>query len=162
MKGYDNPAYLGMLIIFNILAIIFLITAVKWPRISRFLFFVLFAWACSLNWSTAIKSPSDYLQYGNLSFIRTYTSFIDGWFSKHITLMIGSIATCQGLIALSLLWKGMIYKIGCAGAIVFLLAIAPLGIGSGFPCTVTFSIAIVFLIRQGNEELWVNKKQLPK
>ncbi len=160
MKGYDNPGYLQMLIVFNILAIFFLIAAVRWPRISRLLFFLLFAWACWLNWTTVLRSPDDYLQYGELSFSSRYTAFIQGWFSQHITLVVGTIATCQGLIALSLCWKGVIYKIGCAGAVVFLLAIAPLGIGSGFPCTLVFAIALFVLFRKGNEKLWVDKKLL--
>jgi len=158
MKGYDNPGYLEMLIVFNVLAIFFLIAAVHLPRISRLLFSILFAWACWMNWTTALQSPDDYLQYADLSFSNGYTTFINGWFSKHITLVVGSIASCQGLIAISIWWKGMIYKIGCVGAIIFLLAIAPLGIGSGFPCTIVFAIALIVLLRKGNKKLWMNKK----
>lgn len=45
MKGLENQEYLAGFIAFNILALIFLLCAIKWPRISRALFFLLFAWA---------------------------------------------------------------------------------------------------------------------
>jgi hypothetical protein len=46
MKGLENPEFLAGLIGFNLLGIIFILCAVKWPRIGRMLFFLLFAWAC--------------------------------------------------------------------------------------------------------------------
>jgi len=38
--------------------------------------------------------------------------------------------------------KGFVFKAGAVGAIIFLMAIAPFGVGSGFPCTVVMAIAI--------------------
>jgi hypothetical protein len=154
MKGFDNPTYLFMLVAFNVLAIIFLVAAVKWPGIGRLLFFVLFGWACWMNWTTLQKTPEDYLQYADLNFSSWYVHFIQGWFSKHIAFVVGIIATCQGMIAISMLLKGRIYKIGCIGGIVFLLAIVPFGVGSGFPCTITFAIALFILLNKGKSFLW--------
>jgi hypothetical protein len=71
--------------------------------------------------------------------------------------MVGFIATCQGLIALSMILKGWFFKTGCIGGIIFLLAIAPLGVGSGFPCTVVFAIALAVLYRKGKNYLWYKK-----
>ena len=39
-------------------------------------------------------------------------------------------------------------KLAMIGAILFLLAIAPLGIGSGFPSSVIMAIAIFILLRK--------------
>jgi hypothetical protein len=154
MKGLDNPTYLFMLIAFNVLALIFLFAAVKWPRISRLLFSLLFGWACWMNWTTSQRSPNDYLQYADLNLSSWYRDFINGWFSRHIPLAVGIIATSQGMIALSMLLKGWIFKIGCIGGIIFLLAIAPFGVGSGFPCTIIFAMALVILFKKGKEFLW--------
>lgn len=160
MKGLENPSYLFMLIAFNVLALVFLLGAVKWPRLSRFLFFLLFGWACWMNWTTSQRSPNDYLQYADLNLSSWYRDFINGWFSKHIPLTVGFIATCQGLIAISMLLKGWIYKIGCIGGIIFLLAIAPFGVGSGFPCTIMFAIALIILFKKGTKYLWSPKSNI--
>jgi hypothetical protein len=157
MNGFDNPAYLTGLIISNIVAILFLIAAFRWPKITRVLFFLLFSWACWMNWKTSLENPSAYLEYAGLTWSSFYKDFINGWFSKKIQLAVGIVATCQGLIALSMLLKGWTFKAGAIGAILFLLAIAPLGVGSGFPCTIIFAAAMFLLMKKENSYLWVNK-----
>ena len=153
MKGLDN--YLASYIISNVVAVLMLFAAWKTPRIARVLFFVLFAWAGYTNYNYAIHNPGAYLEYANLSFLYLYIEFIQGWFSQHIMIAIGFIATCQGLIAVSMLLKGWIFKTGCIGAIIFLLAIAPLGVGSGFPCTVIMAVATFVILKRSDENyLW--------
>lgn len=157
MNGLENSTYLYMLIAFNALALFFLLAAIQWPRIARLLFFLLFGWACWMNWTTAQNNPGAYLEYAGLSFSGWYRAFINGWFSKHIPLAVGFIATCQGLIALCMLLKGRIFKAGCAGGIIFLLAIAPLGVGSGFPCTIIFAAAMAVLFQKGKKFIHIHK-----
>ncbi|MEO7982436.1 MAG: hypothetical protein ABI688_00010 [Bacteroidota bacterium] len=161
MKGFDNPSYLFLLVAFNLLALIFLFTAFKYPRISRILFFLLFGWACWMNWTTSQRSPNDYLQYADLNLSSWYRDFINGWFSRHIPPVVGIIATCQGMIAMSMLLKGTIFKIGCSGGIIFLTSIAPFGVGSGFPCTIIFAIALGILFKKGNSLLWAKPTPAP-
>jgi len=157
MRALEVPQYLIAYIIANAFAIVLLLLAWKQPRISRALFSMLFFWACYTNWHVALTKPDDYLFYANLTFSGTYRDFIYGWFTNHILLMVGSIATCQGLIAISFLLKGWIYNVGTVGAIVFLLAIAPLGVGSGFPCTIILAAALYVLLREKPEYLWYKK-----
>jgi len=154
MKGLQVPEYLIAFIISNALAILLLVLSLKQLKTARMLFFVLFVWACIANWSMALTKPEDYLFYGNLTFLSIYKSFIYGWFSNHIQLMVGFIATCQALIAVSFLLKGWIYKMGTLGAILFLLAIAPLGVGSAFPCTVILSVALYILLKEKPDYVW--------
>jgi hypothetical protein len=56
-----------------------------------------------------------------------------------------------------MLLKGWIFKSGCIGGITFLVAIAPFGVGSGFPCTITFAIALAVLFRKGKSYVWPGK-----
>jgi len=154
MRGLEVPQYLVAYLISNAIAIVLLLLAWKQPRMARASFSVLFIWACYTNWHVALTKPNDYLFYANLTFSGTYRSFILGWFSDHILLMVGFIATCQGLIAVSLLLKNWIYQVGIAGAIIFLLAIVPLGVGSGFPCTLILAAALYVLSRKSPEYLW--------
>jgi len=159
MKGLEVPQYLIAYLISNTIAIALLLLAWKQPRIARVSFSVLFIWACYTNWHLALTKPNDYLFYGNLTFLSSYKNFILGWFSQYILLAVGFIATCQGLIALSLLLKGRLYATGIIGAIIFLLAIAPLGVGSAFPCTVILAVALFVLLKKKPQDLWHKKRQ---
>jgi hypothetical protein len=100
MKGFDNPTYLWGLIAFNLLALVFLLCAIKWPRIARILFFLLFSWACWMNRTTSQQTPNDYLQYADLNFSNWYRDFINGWFSKHIPLVVARVFPVRLLLQL--------------------------------------------------------------
>lgn len=150
MKGLENQLYVMLLIISNVIAVLQLIAAVKWPLIARVSFFLLFAWACWTNWKISQQTPGFYLEYADLTWSEWYRSFINGWFREHIKPAVGFIATCQGLIAISMLLKGWIFKIGCVGAILFLSAILPFGVGAGFPCTAIMAVAVYILLKKDN------------
>lgn len=159
MKGLENATYLMLYIISNVIALLLLWAAWKQPRIARLLFFLIFTWASWTNWTTALQIPQFYIEYADLSFLGIYKQFIRGWFSDHITEAVGFIATCQALIAASMLLKGWLLKTGVIGAIIFLLAIAPLGVGSAFPFSLTASVALYLIIRYPfNDYLWINAK----
>lgn len=147
MDGLENISYLIGYVISNAVALVLIWMAWKHPRNTRLLFFLLFGWACWMNWSTALENPQFYLEYADLAFLDSYQLFIRGWFSNHIIEMVGFIATCQGLIAVSFLLKGRVYKLGIIGAMVFLMAIAPLGVGSAFPFSLTTSFALYLLLK---------------
>ncbi len=145
---FDNQytlwiAYLGS----NIAGILMLIAAVKKPRLARLLFMLLFAWACYINWTTARSQPTIYLDYSNHA-LDLYARFIEGWFSKHITLIVSTIALGQGLIALGMLLKGLFVRLASIGAMIFLLAIAPLGFYAAFPFSLTVAAAAYIVLRR--------------
>ena len=158
MKGLENELYLIAYMISNAVAIILLTLAFKYHKIARVLFAVLFGWASWINWQTSLNSPQSYLEYADFAMLDVYRHFIEGWFSKHVSQMVPVIATCQGLIAIGLLLKGWLYQAACLGAIVFLLAIMPLGVGSGFPCTFIMAVAMALLFRKQHSWVWQIKK----
>lgn len=155
LKGLENQTYLIAYIISNVVALVLLYCASAWPRIGRLLFLLLFAWASWTNWSTALRTPEVYLDYASLTFLDLYRDTILGWFSEHITLAVGIIATCQALMALSMALKGWIFKAGATGAIIFLVAIAPLGVGAAFPATLIMALAMGVLMSKSHAFLWV-------
>jgi hypothetical protein len=162
MKGLDNQLYITLLVISNLIAVLQLVAAIKWPRVARLSFFLLFAWASWINWKTCLQNPTIYLEYADLTWSSLYESFIRGWFSKNIQLAVGFVATCQALIAIAMLLKGWIYAAGCIAAIAFLLAILPLGIGAGFPSTAIMAIACYILLRKHPAKfVWVKNKVTP-
>ena len=141
MKGLENQMYLLLLAISNVVAILLIGVSIKWRPLVRICFFILFAWACWINWKASLQTPQEYLEYGNLTLSGWYRDFINGWFVGHVGAVIGFIATGQSLVAVSMLLKGHIFRIG---AIVFLIAILPLGVGSGFPATAFMAVTIYF------------------
>jgi hypothetical protein len=159
MNGFDN-IYLVPLLISNFAAILVLLASWKYPRVCRFLFFLLFTWAGWMNWTTVLGNPESYLEYGRLTWTDVYREFINGWFSNHLVLAVGFIATCQWMIAAGMVMKGLLFKIAAIGAIVFFLAILPLGVGSGFPCTLIAAIAMLRLfVLSPNTYLWFRQTQ---
>ena len=159
MKGWYNHLYVILLIISNAVAILQLIAAIKRPRIARVSFFLLFGWACWINWKTLLQTPEVYLEYADLAWSRLYTNFINGWFAFHIKLSVGFIAICQGIIAVLILLKGWLFKVGCIAGIIFLLAILPLGVGAGFPSTAIMASSLLILLsRNADWFIWNNPK----
>src|SRR5262245_58745146 len=121
--------YLGA----NLIALAMLALAFWTPRIARWLWVAIFVWAASVNTVTAATEPWVYLAYGGLTPSAWYREFIAGWFSTRIEPFVLTIAASQLIIAILLSRAGDARQLGVAGAAVFLLAIAPLGVGSGFP-----------------------------
>lgn len=154
LKGLENQAYLLPYIISNVVALVLLYCASQWPRVGRLLFLLLFAWASWTNWNTALDTPEVYLDYANLTFLDLYRETIQGWFSEHILLAVGIIATCQALIAVSMALKGWLFRLGATGAILFLVAIAPLGVGAAFPATLIMALAMGVLMSKSHSYLW--------
>lgn len=155
MNGLENQTYMILLIVSNIVAILQVIAAIKWPRIARLSFFLLFAWASWTNWSVSRRTPEYYLEYADLTWSNWYRNFIRGWFADHVQLAVGFVGTCQAFIAVSMLLKGWIYRVGSVGGILFLLSILPFGVGSGFPCTAIMAIALFILLKKHKGEfIW--------
>ena len=118
----------------------------RWRSVGRFAFVALFAWAAQLNLRTALTAPEVYLEYAPLAWSSWYRDIILGPFARHITPIVGAIAVGQAAIAVGVSLRGRAAASGLIGAAVFLVAIAPLGIGSGFPATVIMALAALKLL----------------
>lgn len=139
----------------NAIAILILIAAIRKPKLARLLLVFLFSWACWLNYTTAHNNPSDYLIYATFTPFILYHDFINGWFKEHITLMVTLISFGQGLIAIGIILKGWFVRLAGVGAILFFMAITPLGIGSGFPATLITSVAVYIILKKDDlNYLW--------
>jgi hypothetical protein len=137
-------------IISNIVFLLSIVAALRKPIWTRIFFAGFFLWAAFFNSTTAIRSPEIYLTYADLNALPAYSKFINGFFSQHITEIVCSIAAAQFLIALGLILHKTWVKLACIGGIIFGLAIAPLGVGSGFPSTVSMAVAFFILLQKQN------------
>ena len=125
------------------IAVSIVVLWVTWKRIEigRLLLVLLFLWASYINSKTAIINPEDYLNYADYAWAGWYREFILGTFAANIKPLVLTIASGQFLIALLLSAKGIWVRLGAAGAILFFLAIAPLGVAAGFPTSLILAVA---------------------
>jgi len=102
---------------------------------------------------------SNLVEYASLALLPVYRDFINGWFSTHVRWIVVPIAAGQLAISALLVAPKRWRALGVAGAVTFLAAIAPLGVGSGFPFSVWFSAAIILSAR---EVVRVSPTQVPR
>jgi hypothetical protein len=142
-------------IVSNVVAMLMVVVSWRWRNVGRLLFVVLFLWAGQLNFRTAVSHPEVYLEYAPLAYSELYRQFILGFFARHVTPIVGTIAVGQLVIAILVSLRERAVRIGLAGAIVFLVSILPLGIGAGFPATLIMALAAGILLRHTHDHsLW--------
>ncbi len=108
----------------------FLALVWKLPRVARWLTGVGFVVASGVNGWTVLTEPELYVQAFGPSAVWGYRQFIYGPFAAHTAWFVLPIAVMQLVVgALALMGS----RVGPLGAMVFLIAITPLGAGSGFP-----------------------------
>jgi hypothetical protein len=140
--------YLVMYLGANLVALAILALTLWRPRIARWVWVAIFVWASSVNTMTAAIDPLVYRVYGDLTPSGLYREFIAGWFSTHVQPFVLSIAVGQMMIAILLARSADARWLGVVGASVFLLAIAPLGVGSGFPFSLIAIASLVVMERR--------------
>ena len=151
--GFLSLAYWGS----NVVGVLFLIVAYRWPRVARGMFAILFGYAAWVNFTLSNSTPTVYLDYAEHA-ISVSSDFLKGWFSNHITVFVSFIAAGQLLIAVGMLLRRSFVTLSSIGVILFLVAIAPLGYYAAFPFSFTVSWAAFMIIKRDTKEyLWVNK-----
>ena len=149
-------------LISQVFSIIVLIIAWRNTRIARGLFAILFLFASIINSYTIFHTPEAYLSYADMAII-FYRDFIKSWFSQHDHVIVPIIAAGQLMIAMGMLLKGWWVKWACMGAIIFLLSIAPLLVGAGFPFSLTVSFAAWLILKYDDRNyLWKRKTERDK
>ncbi len=143
MNDWLPPDFVGQYVGSNVIAIALLLAAFRWPQVVRWAFVVVFAGGAIANAVMVTLDPQLYVEgYAALAW-PLYRGFIEGTFSRFPVPMVLAIAAGQGLVALLLARSRRLRWLGVAGGVVFLLAVAPLGVGSGFPATVVMALALI-------------------
>lgn len=134
----------------NLVALALLAVCFRWPRAGRVLFVLMFAAAGLFNLHAACTRPQVYLAFADLTPLPLYARFVRGPFARQPGLLVGAIAAGQLLVALLTALPGQARRLGLCGAVVFLVAIAPLGTGSAFPSTLIMAAGAGVLLRRGD------------
>lgn len=157
MAGFSQ--YIIPWTISQVAGLLILLAAWKKPVWTRYIFAFLFLAAGIFNWFTSMRTPGAYLMYAETA-VPLYRDFISGWFSNHIRVVIPVIATGQLAIGLMMLAGGSWQALGCLGIMVFLLAIAPLGVGSAFPFSIVVSVAAYLVYRHWQQRWGANDEEV--
>jgi hypothetical protein len=129
-----------------IAALVLVLVCWHWRPVGRLFFALLFLLAAQFNFRLAMTRPDDYLGFAPLAYLEVYRQFILGFFAEHTAVIVALIAVGQALIGALVLLSGRSLRLGLVGAIVFLVAVAPLGTGAGFPATLILAWAAGLLL----------------
>ena len=141
--------YLAPYLTSNAIALALLATAFRRPRWVRWASVLIFGLAAFTNARLALANPLEYQGYLDLAVLDVYRDFIAGWFRDHTRWLVLPIAVGQLTIALLLLFNSRVTRwVAVCGAVAFLLAIAPLGVGSAFPFSLTYGLALLVMARR--------------
>ena len=140
--------YLVAYLISNAIALAFLAMAFRRPAWVRWGSVLIFGWATFTNTRIALTHPLDYQGFAPLAWLAIYRDFITGWFREHTALLLLPIAAGQGVLTLLFALRSpRAHRLAATGACLFLLAIAPLGVGSAFPFSLTYGAALLVMLR---------------
>jgi hypothetical protein len=127
----------------------FLLASVYRPLLARKLYAALFVYATLVNAAVVFYKPLSYLDNARYALLESYRSFILGWFADHIGLVVGSISFGQALITAGLIVGGKWARAAMLGAIIFFVAITPLGVASAFPSSLIWAVGAGWLLFNG-------------
>lgn len=127
-------------------ALVLILMCWRWRPIARLFFVLLFLFAAQFNFRLALTHPEDYLSFAPLAYLEWYREFILGYFARHTAVIVAAIAVGQVFIGVLVLLSGRMLKLGLIGAMVFLIAVAPLGTGAGFPATLILAWGAALLL----------------
>ena len=138
------PDYWLPYVITHAISFLLLFICHKWPKTGKIIWGIIFILAGIFNIFAVIRNPDVYLTYREHA-VNFYKLFIDGVFRSFTIFIVSLIGSGQILVGFFLLRKGKLFVLGILGGIVFLLAIAPLGIGSAFPSTLLMALSLIIL-----------------
>ncbi|OMP75195.1 hypothetical protein [[Flexibacter] sp. ATCC 35208] len=126
-------------------AILILLISIWYKRAGRIIIALLFLIAALVNAWQATFKPDVYNVYELIAALPVYEYLIAEVLLIHITLYIILLMIIQLFIGIGILYNR---KTALVAGIVYLLALAPLGAGSSFPCTVILAIAVILLLKR--------------
>ncbi|MBL8059855.1 MAG: hypothetical protein JNK63_03955 [Chthonomonas sp.] len=126
----------------NLVAAAMLLLAGLRPHVARWAFVVLFTYAGIYNTWLSINRPLEYQGFADLALIPWYRTYVTETLKSNAQI-ITAIGIGQLCIAGAWALGRRCLALGAFGGCVFLLAIAPLGVGSAAPFSFTVSLAMI-------------------
>ncbi|MCJ7681531.1 MAG: hypothetical protein MUP70_12450 [Candidatus Aminicenantes bacterium] len=138
--------FLAPYIITNVLSLLMILICWKKPKSGNIIWGFVFLAAGLLNLFHGITKPASYLDYANMAVFPFLRDIINGPFSRMTTPIIALIAVGQMMVGFFLLYRsGRLNRLGIAGGTLFLICIAPLGVGSAFPASLLMAASLILI-----------------
>jgi hypothetical protein len=142
-QEYFIPIFIG-----NLLAIILMLLSYHFPRVLRVIWGAIFITMGVVSLITVYNNPSVFIDLIGSKPVKFYQDFIDKTMVEHPGAFILLLGVIQILFG-GMIWSRKVWFIlGCIGAVLFLLAILPLGLAITFPLTIFMALSIIFLMRK--------------
>jgi hypothetical protein len=136
---------LGNYVVSNVFALWLIPVSAKWPKVARLFFSVLFLGGGVWNLFASLTMPAFYVAtYGHLA-TPFYAAFIFGPFASNPALFVVPIALGELAIGILATGTGTWVRLSMIGVTVFMLGLAPLGVGGAFPFSI-FAILAAYLL----------------
>ena len=136
-------------VVTNAISLALVALAFRWPNGLRWFLALFFMGSACVNAIMAVRRPGLYVEATrDAALLQIYRDFISGFFSRHTTAIVLLIALGQLCCGLFLALGGPWLWWGTVGVILFLLAIAPLGVFSAFPATLFWAAAAFIAYHQ--------------
>lgn len=139
-QGFERSFVVPFLMC-QLIAITSLFLSVASSFAGRWFHTVLFVCAGLFNIYLATTTPEAYVTFADRAILPVMASFIKGWFSLNVALVVISIAVGQIICAILLQTKSR--RWGLLGICSFLFGISWLGIGSAFPVPMVLALAAI-------------------
>lgn len=136
---YD-PGFTGLHLGAIAMALLFTFAAFRQPRLGRAAFAWLFGVAALVNAATALTAPELYLYYADVAVVGWFRERSLQLFMQHAQVTMLAVALLQAAMTGGIVVGGRPARAACWAMTAFLLAVAPLGVGSGFPSTVILAL----------------------
>jgi len=156
MIEFANPIF-TVFVLVNLSSLVVLFWTWRAEDAGRIIYAVVFLLAGIINGWLGIFNPKIYLFFGENTLWSLYENFIYGLFDRHTSAFIVSIAIGQLLIAAGLFFRGKLWFIAIYGAIFFIWALLPLGIGAAFPATFFMLLTLIIIVRREDGNLEMEK-----
>ena len=142
-QEYFIPIFIG-----NLLAIILMLLSYHFPRVLRVVWGAIFITMGIISLITVYNNPSVFIDLIGSKPVKFYQEFINKTLLKNPGAYISLLGVIQILFG-GMIWSRKVWFIlGCIGAVLFLLAILPLGVALTFPLTIFMALSIIFLMRK--------------
>lgn len=142
-----DPTILTFVIVANMLAIAMVWITWRSRQWGRRLFALNFLGAAFFNAIFWYIEPEEYGYYSEFVWVDAYRNFILGPFLNNLRLFLGLIVLYQLSVGIGLLSKGWWMKSAAFLGMLFLIVIAPFGLGAAFPATLIQSLGLFWIYR---------------
>jgi hypothetical protein len=116
-------------------------------NVLRLVLAVIFAVGAAANANRLSADPGAFSDFASVSFLPFYRTLWTAWVFPNIQVWVGIVIVLEAVIALLLLWKGRLPRIGMLLAAAFMVFLIPFWWLGGSLVNLAFALVFAWLLR---------------